>query len=498
MVKKQSLKQNLAYNVIFEVVTLLFPLITAPYVSRAIGPEGIGLASYVNSITRYFVIFAMLGIAKYGNRTIAQVRDDKDKLSQTFCNLYAVQILVASLSILIFCIYFIGFNQRYRTLFLIQLIEMFSILFNINWFFYGIEKFKLTAIRGVIIRILATAAIFIFVRTPQDVWKYLAIMGGTSVISNAIVWNFLFKHVKLVKPKLKLMLPHLKPLLILFIPVIADSIFASLDKIMITLISNPTQNGLYESADKVVTMPRSIITALSAVMLPRMSNVIAKGNEEKSKIYIKDSMQFAMGAAVAMTFGLAAIGERFAPLYFGANFALSGTIIKYLSPVAIIAAWASVVRTQYLIPKEKDKIYIISVIMGAIINIILNFFFISRYGAIGAVWGTLIAEFLVMLYQSLAVRKELHFKQYLNDNFLFLIAGAIMLGSLNLLSNFLKNGYLELILMIVLGGIIYIFSTYVLFYLFKRDRLQYMLKVVFNKRKPKLLKGEESNNEESE
>ncbi len=495
MLKKQSLKQNLTYNMIFEVVTLLLPLVTAPHVSRAIGPEGIGLASYVNSVTRYFLIFAMLGIAKYGNRTIAQVRDDKEKLSQTFCNLYAVQVFVALLSILVFCIYFIGFNQRYRILFLIQLIEMFSILFNINWFFFGMEQFKLTAVRSIIIRVLATAAIFIFVRKPQDVGKYLAIMAFTSVASNAIVWSFLFKHVKFVKPKLKLMLPHLKPLLILFIPVIADSIFASMEKIMITLISNPTQNGLYESADKVVTMPRSIITALSAVMLPRMSNVIAKGEEQKSKVYIKDSMQFAMGAAVAMTFGLAAIGERFAPLYFGANFALSGTIIKYLSPVAIIAAWASVVRTQYLIPKEKDKVYIISVLMGATINIILNFFFISKYGAIGAVWGTLIAELLVTVYQSLAVRKELDFKQYLNDNFLFLIAGIVMLGSLNLISNFLKNGYLELVLMIALGALIYIATSYVLFYLFKRDRLQYMLKIILNKKKR--IKTKEINNEET-
>src|SRR5690606_3375453 len=141
------------------------------------------------------------------------------------------------------------------------------------------------------------------------------------------------------------------------------------DKIMITLLSDVVQTGLYENADKIVLIPFSIITALGTVMLPRMSNIMAQGDEEKSKLYIRDSMQFVLCLSVAMMFGLAAVGEIFAPLYFGEAFADSGTLIKWLSPVVVIAAWANVIRTQYLIPKGKDKVYVVSVILGAVANL---------------------------------------------------------------------------------------------------------------------------------
>jgi O-antigen/teichoic acid export membrane protein len=249
------------------------------------------------------------------------------------------------------------------------------------------------------------------------------------------------------------------------------------------LLSDITQTGLYENADKIVLVPFTVITALGTVMLPRMSNIIAQGDEEKSRLYIRDSMQFVLCLSVAMMFGLAAIGEIFAPLYFGEAFTESGILIKYLSSVVVIAAWANVIRTQYLIPKEKDSIYVISVILGAVANLILNFIFIPKYGALGAVIGTIAAEGSVMLYQSIMTRKELQFSQYFNDNFLFLISGGIMYISLRIISKYIKDGYGELIFLIILGMLIYGIMTFILFYLFKRDRLMHFKKYFKVKKK---------------
>ena len=483
MSHKTNLKKNIIYSIVYHILALILPLITAPYVSRILGPAGIGTYSYTNSIANYFVVFAMLGLTKYGNRIVAQVKDDKYELSKTFCNLYTLQAIVSIISISIYSIYFIGVNQTYRTFFLIQLIQVASVLFNISWFFFGMEQFKLTVTRNAIIKIISTIAIFVFVKEPQDLGIYIGITAGSLFLSNIVLWSFLFKRIKFVKPKIKQMLPHIKPLLVLFIPVIAINIYRSMSKIMITLLSDVVQTGLYENADKIVTIPLTIITALGTVMLPRMSNIIAKGNEDMSKKYIRDSMQFVLCITIAMAFGLAAIGERFAPLYFGKSFTQTGILIQYLSPVVIITGWANVIRTQYLIPTEKDKIYVISVILGAVANLILNFIFIPRYGALGAVAGTLAAEGAVMIYQSIMTRKELPFKQYLSDNYLFLISGGIMFGSLSLISNWLSNGYVELIILVVLGIIIYAITTFLLFYIFKRDRLEYIKSFLLKKKK---------------
>ena len=478
-----SLKKNITYNVIYHILVLILPLITAPYISRILGPEGVGIYSYTNSVAHYFVVFAMLGLTKYGNRTIARVRDNKEELSKTFCNLYALQAIVASLALLAYLIYFVGFNEQYRVYFLIQLLNVGSALFNINWFFFGMEKFKLTVTRNAIIKIIATICIFIFVKTPEDLGIYIGITAGSILLSNIILWRFLFRHIKFVKPDFKKILSHIKPLLILFIPVVAVSIYRTMDKIMITLLSDVVQTGIYENADKIVLIPFSIITALGTVMLPRMSNIMAQGNEEKSRLYIRDSMQFVLCLSVAMMFGLAAVGEIFAPLYFGEAFADSGTLIKWLSPVVVIAAWANVIRTQYLIPKGKDKVYVVSVILGAVANLVLNLIFVPRYGALGAVVGTIAAEGSVMLYQSIMTRKELQFSQYFNDNFLFLISGGIMYISLRIISKYIKDGYGELIFLIILGMLIYGIMTFILFYLFKRDRLMHFKKYFKVKKK---------------
>lgn len=186
-----SLKKNLIYQTVYQILTIVLPLITAPYVSRVLGPGNIGIYSYTYSIAYYFVLFAMLGINNYGNRIIAQVRDDRDLLNKTFSNLFAVHAIVSSIMIILYILYCFIFIKEYKIYMIIQGIYIISALFDINWFYFGIEKFKLTVTRNTIIKIVTVICTFIFVKSENDLWIYILILALGSFISQSIVWVFL-------------------------------------------------------------------------------------------------------------------------------------------------------------------------------------------------------------------------------------------------------------------------------------------------------------------
>ena len=228
-----SIKKNFTYNVFYQILTLILPLITAPYVSRVIGAEGQGIYSYTYSIAYYFMLFAMLGLKNYGNREIAKHRDNKEKLSKTFCSIYGLQFITALLSTIVFVIYIIFFSEKqYLLFYLLQLIYLISAFFDISWFFFGLEKFKTTVTRNVIIKIATLACTFLFVKTKNDLNIYIFLMSFSTLASQIALWPFLMKEIKFVRPTLKEIIKHLKPNLILFIPVISVSKYTIMDMIM--------------------------------------------------------------------------------------------------------------------------------------------------------------------------------------------------------------------------------------------------------------------------
>ena len=165
-----SIKRNFIYNLSYQFLTMIIPLIITPYISRIIGPEGVGVQSYTVSIVNYFILFIMLGINNYGNRSIAMVRENKEKLSKTFIGIYSVQLFMSLIVIIAYSIYIYYFCDNYRTLFFIQFIYILASMFDINWFFFGLEKFKLTVIRNMIIKILSVMCIFLFVKNSSDIY----------------------------------------------------------------------------------------------------------------------------------------------------------------------------------------------------------------------------------------------------------------------------------------------------------------------------------------
>lgn len=455
-----SIKKNFSYNIIYQILILILPLITAPYVSRVIGAEGTGVYSYTSSVVQYFILFAMLGLNNYGNRTIAKCRDNKEELSKKFSSIYTFQLITSTLMIILYIIYICFFNNRYLEASLIQLIYLISACFDVNWLFFGLEKFKLTVTRNTIIKVLSAASIFIFVKSKDDLMLYITLMTGAHLLSQISLWPFLRKEVKYIKPKMKDVMSHLKPNLILFIPVIAVSIYKIMDKIMLGNMATIKDVGYYEYAEKIINIPLGIVTALGTVMLPRISNLVANNEKEKIKFYIDKSMEFVLFLSIAICFGLIVVAPEFMPIFLGDEFIQTGYIVQILGISIIFISWANVIRTQYLIPNEKDKSYIVSVIVGAIVNLIINMILISKYNTIGAAIGTICAEISVAVYQTIIVRKELDFKQYFKYILQFTINGIVMYAIIINLRHIIHNSYLLIISQILIGAIVYMLLNY--------------------------------------
>lgn len=458
-----SVKKNFIYNVMYQILVMILPLITAPYIARVLGTEGVGIYSYTYSIVYYFVLFAMLGLNNYGNRQIAKNSNNKNELSKTFWSIYCMQLVTSLVMITAYIIYLMFFVKENVNIAMIQIIYLIATMFDVNWFFFGLEKFKLTVTRNTIIKIITVMCIFIFVKEKSDVYLYTIIMSLGTLISQISLWPFIRKYTEFTKIKINDILKHIKPCLVLFVPVIAVSLYKIMDKVMLGNMTDMKQVGLYENSEKVVNILTSIITALGTVMLPRMSNLVAQGEYEKEEKYIKKSMEFTIFSSSALAFGLMSVAPTFAPLFFGEEFIETGNIIRYLSITTIFMAIANVIRTQYIIPHERDRSYIISVSLGAIVNIIFNSIFIPKYHASGAAIGTIFAEFTVMLYQIIDVRKNIKIVNYIWNGFKYIFVGIVMFIILTIVGDNIHNYIFRIIIQILLGMIIYLCASCIIY-----------------------------------
>lgn len=482
----ENVRRNLIYNILYQLLIIILPLVTAPYISRTLGANSVGIYSYTNSIAYYFLLIAMLGISTYGNRSIASIRDEKKKISKTFFEIYSIQFITFLIAIFIYIIYSVFIVNENNDIFLIQLFYIVSGLLDISWLFFGLEKFKITVTRNTAIKLLTVICMFVFVKNPDDLWKYTLIMSLGTFISQAYLWVYLKKYVHFENIKFNNVKKHIKPILILFIPVIAYSIYKVMDKIMLGTMSTYEQVAFYQNSEKIINIPIGIITALGTVMLPRMSNIISKGEDEKTSNYIRISIKLVTLIGSAITFGIIGTSKIFAPVYLGSEFSSCSTTMTLLSITVFALSWANVVRTQYLIPSHNDRIYVFSTITGAIINIIINAILIPEFGANGAAIGTIFAEFSVMLFQVIAVSKKLPILKNIVDTIPYLITGFIMMIVVYFEGEFLGESIFTLITQIFTGGLIYILLIFIYLYIIKDEMYKLIitsLKSKLNKRK---------------
>lgn len=469
----KSLKKNVIYQSAYQLLMVISPLITSPYIARTLGNEMYGVYSYYYSIAYYFGIFAMLGLANYGNRTIAKVKSaGKEKLSKTFLQLMLMQICML---FIVSVIYFVGipiFGGNYKLNALIEWLYILSVGIDISWFYFGIEEFKTTTQRSFVVKLGIILCILVFVKTPNDLNKYTLIMAGGMLISSLILWIQLPKFIFITKINYIDIVPHIKSNLILFVPVISLALFHYTDKIMLGSMSTWKELGYYTNSDKIVNIPMGLINGLGVVMLPRISALSVSNESNKIKKYINTSIILSLWTGIALCFGIKAVNSDFIPFFFGEGYIRCAELLEWLSLVIIIKAISNVLRTQYLIPMEKDKEFNISVIIAAIVNIVFNYILIPFYGAMGAVIGTLVAETIVLVLYGIFSKRIINFCNVILPGMVFMVSGIIM----NLFVEMTKvrvpieSLFLKVVIEICVGGITYCVLTFVGMYILKRIR----------------------------
>ncbi len=427
--KVQSAKKNYIYNLIYQILLIIIPLITTPYISRVLMPEGVGKSGFVNSIIAYFVLFANFGYGYYAQRIMAKDRDDKYQQSKIFYEILLSRAVFVFISIgLNLILVFAGAYGDNSSLMLISTISIFSVLIDVSFFFQGNEDFFTLIVKNLLIRVLGVVAIFLFVKTKNDLPIYVLIGSLTGFLGGISLWISL--RGKICKVKIKDLHPmkHILPSFKLFLPAIATSIYTVLDKSLIGIItSDDAQTGFYEQAEKIVKITMTIVTSLSTVMIARNSHSIAKQNYDEVKSNCYKSIHFIWLLGIPVMFGICMIASNLVPWFLGDGYNEVVGLIFILSFLNLAIGISSVLGLQYIIPMGKDKLFTISLSCGSLINLALNIPLIIFFGSVGAAIATIIAETMVSLIMLISLRKDLSIKDLFKTMLKPLIAGVVMI-----------------------------------------------------------------------
>lgn len=448
--------KNYLWNLSYQLFVLILPLITIPYVSRVIGPEGIGVNAYTNSIVQYFILLGSLGFTLYGNREIAYARGDKQKVSNIFLSIFLIRLLTMGISIALFLCFALLKNDVYL---LIQIGSLIGAALDISWFFMGMENFKVTVLRSLLVKIVSVICIFTFVKSERDLGIYIAILAFSTLLGNLTMFPYLKKYITV--PKLKELNPvkHLKSALILFIPQVSINVYIVLNKTMLGIMSGVTAVGFYDNSDKIVKLVLTLVTSLGVVMLPHISSAFSKKNYEIVYKTISNSMDFVLFLSTPLMFGLAAIASKFAIFFFGADYTSVGPLIMCQSISLVFMSISNVIGTQYLLPSKRNKEYTTAVTLGAIINLICNFPLIYLLGPLGAVISSVFSELGVVLFELKVLKREMEIVPLFNELWKFILLGSAVFIVVFPLNQYWPASAIHIILEIIAGMVVYIIGV---------------------------------------
>lgn len=452
---KKSVKTNYIYNLVYQIMVILLPIITTPYLSRVLGVNGIGTYSYTLSICTYFILFGSVGVASYGQREIAMNRNSKADYSKLFWELFLLRLFTSLISIAIYTIFVINVGQ-YNIIFLILSLNIIASVLDISWFYQGLEEYKFISIRNMIIKLIFVISIFLFVKKGTHLYLYVLLNGLSLLLSSLSLWVRLPKLICKVKIKELSVFRHLKHTFIYFLPQIATQIYTMLDKTMLGIITGAqTENGYYEQAYKLITISLTIITSLNTVMSPRMSYLYKEGKIDEIKTRLLKSMRFSLFLAIPMVIGLATTANGFVGWFFGEEYNKVGILLILFAPIILIIALSNCLGGQCLTPCGKRLKSAGALFCGAFLNFIANLILIPKLGSIGAVIASILAELIITILYFILSRKYLNFNNLLKTSYKYFISSLVMGGVIFILYCVLPFGIISTFAEILIGIIIY-------------------------------------------
>ncbi len=462
MASQKSLKKNYIYNLSYQIMLVLTPLITTPYLSRVLGPEGIGTYSYTASIVSYFVMFAALGTMYYGNREISFLQQDRKRRSQTFWELKLFSLFCVLVCLAVYG-FFLRFVHNNQALYLVQIISILSVATDITWLLQGMEEFGKIIGRNFVVKILILAFIFLAVKDESDLLLYVAGITAMELICHISVWGFLPQFVD--KPDWKSLRPfrHFSPAVALFIPTIATTVYTVLDKSMLGFFTDTNvENGYYEQALKLIKTVLTIVTALGAVMVPRIGAYFSENRKDEVTRLLYESYRFIWFLGLPLCFGIIGSSANLVPWFYGPGFEKVIFLLCILSVQLPIIGLSHVTGVQYLITTKREGLFTRSVMIGAASNFALNLLLIPRLYSIGASIASIIAEAIVTGVQLYFIRKELSIGHIFKQSIKYLIACVVMLAVLLVESYYFPSSWIFTTIMIASGGMTYFLVLFIL------------------------------------
>jgi O-antigen/teichoic acid export membrane protein len=410
------IKKNFLYNLLLTVSTIIFPIVTFPYATRILGPEGIGKVQFVTSFAQYFILIAALGIPVYGIREVAKRRNDQPALEQFFTEMVMLNVLTSVLfsfvyMVLVYTIPSLRVDQTFYNVAILMIVFSFC---NIDWFFSGLERFKFIAGRSLLVKLIGLVLLFVFVRHRTDDINFLGITVCIALLNN--FWN-LWSARSYLKPSLlslQAFKQHSRPMLFIFSTVAAISIYGFLDTVILGFLKGYEQVGYYTAASKITKITIPVLTALGTVLIPQISQAFKNKNMIEVQRLASYSFDFVIILGVPMTFGLIALAPELIIIFSGKAFAPAILAMQIFSPVILIIGLSNVWAIQILTPAGKDRNVTTSVAFGVVVSLILNFFLIPFLGYIGAAIANVASEFVVMCgfayFSSFVLKQSLHYK----------------------------------------------------------------------------------------
>ena len=452
--------KNYLYNLSYQILTIILPIITVPYVTRIFTSEALGNYVFYNSIVSYFSLFAMLGIGVYGTKQIAAAND----VNSTFWNIYAIQLIASVSAMVVYIIAIFSIPQMWGIIPLIVGITLFAKMIDISWLFSGKEDFKKITIRNTVVRLIGVISIFTFVKSSDDLYLYVFLIVIFDFLGQFVMWVPAKKFIKRPSFNANAIKKNLHPIVLLFLPQVAISLYVVLDRTLLGLLGSYSDVGIYEQGQKLISILLKVVSSLGVVMLPRVANLLSERKDKEAQNMVKFSFILYNLIIFPMIFGLIAVNEVFVKLFLGQNF----QDVKYVLYVIVFnimfVGWTNILGYQVLVVRNKNKEFMLSTTIPAFVSVAVNIAVIPFFGYIGASITSVVVEILVFAIQ------WYYSRNIINKNLLFnkdlakiILSSLVMFGAVMLCKMTLGfAGIVGLVIYLAVGGISYLGMLFLL------------------------------------
>ena len=473
--EKKRLQWNYIFHLSYQILTIILPIITAPYISRVLKPEGVGQYNYATTCGLVYIMVAALGTGVYGVREISYIREDREALSRLFWEIMLIRLLGTLMIIPVYAVQ-VWLQPEYRLIMTVVGVQVFSAVFDISWFFQGLEDFKKTVARSMAVRIISVILIFLVVKRPEHVIRYTWINSLGVAAGNLALWFYLPGILKKAAFRELQFWKHFLPSCMLLIPTLSSCIYTFCNKIILGLMTDDAQVGYFSQPYSIITLLMTVITALSTVLVPNIAHLIAENRMEEVGMLVRKSLRYVMFLGAPMMIGLICVSHVFVLWFFGADYESSIPIMRMMALLPVVVGTASITGVAVLVPLKKQNLYTASILAASVLSLLLDVLLIPVYRANGATVALVAAETTVTVIQMYFVLRilKISLRELWRDVRNYWLAAATMVPFICWIPGKAGGGIKSLAFMAICGAAVYA----AVLLLLRDEYIRYILKLM--------------------